>query len=155
MLMQYMYQKQICWPHFICIHQIMLCLSGGYMGIYVLVCAKYEVTEMNYVTKNTGYILGKLHFMLLYTSPYKYGCHPANIIHIHFILYGQIDALVLHISAKQQNTATSASHVIAMYVPNRYMPTKLYIHVRYMMCICGDVCAYICYIWSHWHQSCD
>ena len=90
---------------------------------------------------------GALYTYLVYISEhiwlsyYKYSSHSKHNVHI--------DPGDLFIYVKLTQTAMSASHSIAKYVPEIYMPTKL---GKYAMCpnirlaYMGDVETSICHI---------
>ena len=77
----------------------------------------------------------------------KYGFHIQNISHMVNMLNGHIDPMFLHIYTITQLTATSTSSVIAKYVPETNMSTKLGIYAKYFKCIYGGcMCIHMSYI---------
>ena len=56
------------------------------------------------------------------------GYHTADVSHIALILYGHINAAVLHKSATTQPTTTFTSHPIGMCVPETHIIAKLHIY---------------------------
>ena len=139
-LLPYMNEKLVCPAH--CMH-MPYCL-GHIWGMFVNICATYEVISINYVTRTTVHVLSKLHFMLLAYITNKYDCHIPNIGHTVFLLYWHIDLTLMHACAKTQPSATCTLHVIGIYMPETNMPTKLYIYAIFFMHIYGGyICIYV------------
>ena len=67
----------------------------------------------------------------------------------------------MHTSVKKQQIATFIYHTIAMYVPERNISLKFHIYATCTtICIIqctsvGEVCQYMCHIWTYFHHSCD
>ena len=114
--------------------------------MYAHINATYKVTGINHWTRSNIHIYFTTS---LNKYKYKYGCHIPNIHHLTNIPHGHIDATSLHMCAKTQPTATSASPVIAKYVLETNMPTNLgiyAIYVQYLMCTYGGcMCTYATY----------
>ena len=78
----------------------------------------------------------------------KYGCYIANIDHIKFILYGQIDATSMHICTKMKPPVLFTSHVMPNMCINKYshkisqIPYMAYASEAYK----GDKCPYMYHI---------
>ena len=80
---------------------------------------------------------------IIYLELNKYHSHIAYISHTTNILNGYIDSTFLHICAKIQSTVIHTSHVIAKYVLEINMPTKLSIYAKHLIDLYGR-CIYIC-----------
>ena len=46
-------------------------------------------------------------------------------------------------------------HDIAVYVLETNILDKIHTYAVYLIDMYGDVCAYMCHLWSQWHQPCD
>ena len=60
-LLPYMCQNQICMPN--CIY--MSYMAYTYVGMYVQICATYEVIGFSHVTRNAALIFSKVHLIFL------------------------------------------------------------------------------------------
>ena len=104
-------------------------------GEYVLTCTSYQFTGINNIPRSTS--LGTLHIIGIFpwknipTTLYMY-------VPLHCYCSLHIEPILLHISAKKQQTVIFNYHAIGIYVPAKNMLLKCHILAtcsNYSICI--------------------
>ena len=116
------------------------------------ICAIYEVTGINHVTRRTIHIFRNLHFMLL-VGINEFRCHVVHIDYTAFIPDEHIDVILLDVL--KYNQLQHLPHMFLSYMYWKQICLANCTYIKYLWETYIEGRTYMGHIWSHWHHSCD